>query len=321
MALYIESGADRAVTMCLNVQPGETVVVLSDPGGDAEAAHAVAHAAERAGAAARVIHVDAGVLGADADVASAPTGTLDADVLIGVTRVSLYHSAVGRLAAQRGARVLAMTGCTVAMLTEGAIEADFAEVEPRCVALAEALTEASRLELTTARGTELTALLTGRSAETCTGRATRPGDRTGFPDIEAFIAPLETTASGRLVVDGSTTSHGIVDAPISIEVRDGVARSFEGGAHADEIRALLHGHGSAALVLAEFGFGLNPAARITGNIIEDEATYGTGHVAFGSNVGFGGVNNAPLHQDLVYWKPTLRLDNITVIADGELLLS
>jgi leucyl aminopeptidase (aminopeptidase T) len=321
MALSIESGADRAVTMCLNVTPGETVVVFSDPGGDAGAARAVADAAERAGAVARVVDVAAEILGAEADVASAPPGTMDADVLIGVTSVSLYHSAIGRLAARRGARVLAMTGCTERMLTEGAIEADFAQVEPRCVALAEALTQASRLRLTTARGTELTALLTGRAAETCTGRAVRRGDRTGFPDIEAFIAPLETTACGRLVVDGSSTSHGIVDAPISIEVDDGAARSFEGGAHAAEIEALLHGHGPAALVLAEFGFGLNPAARIIGNIIEDEATYGTGHVAFGSNVGFGGVNNAPLHQDLVYWRPTLRLDDVTVIADGELLLS
>lgn len=321
MALSVKSGADRAVTMCLNVTPGEKVVVFSDPGADADAAHAVAEAAERAGAVTRVIEIEAEVLGAEADVAAAPAGVLDADVLIGVTSVSLYHSAVGRHAAERGARVLAMTGCTERMLTEGAIEADFEQVEPRCVALAEALTQASRLQLTTARGTDLTALLTGRDAETCTGRATRPGDRTGFPDIEAFVAPLETTTNGRLVVDGSSTSHGIVDAPISIEVAEGVARSFDGGAHASEIKALLQGHGPAALVLAEFGFGLNPAARVIGNIIEDEATYGTGHVAFGSNVGFGGINSAPLHQDLVYWKPTLRLDGVTVISDGELLLS
>ncbi len=321
MTLSIESGADRAVVACLGVTPGETVVVLCDPLGDADAAQAVLRAAERAGAKAQLEFVASEVLGAEADPASAPAGVLEVDVMIGVTSVSLYHSAVGRRAAENGARVLAMTGCTAAMLTEGAIEADFAEVEPRCLALAEALSDASRLTLTTAKGTELSAVVTGRRGEACTGRAVRSGDRTGFPDIEAFVAPVEAATNGRLVVDGSSTTFGLVDSPIDIEVIDGIARSFAGGDGAARLEAFLRNHGPAALVLAEFGFGLNPCARVIGNIIEDEATYGTGHVAFGSNVGFGGENVAPLHQDLVYWRPTLILDDVTVIADGELLLS
>jgi leucyl aminopeptidase (aminopeptidase T) len=35
---------------------------------------------------------------------------------------------------------------------------------------------------------------------------------------------------------------------------------------------------------------------------------GTGHIALGSNIHFGGTNAAPLHLDFVYRAPTLWLD-------------
>ena len=48
----------------------------------------------------------------------------------------------------------------------------------------------------------------------------------------------------------------------------------------------------------------------------DEGIYGTGHFALGNNLGFEGKNDAPLHLDMVYWKPTIYLDNQLFMKDG-----
>jgi leucyl aminopeptidase (aminopeptidase T) len=47
--------------------------------------------------------------------------------------------------------------------------------------------------------------------------------------------------------------------------------------------------------LAELGIGTNPAATLTGNVLEDEKVIGTIHLAFGTSAGMGGVNIAGVH--------------------------
>ena len=60
-----------------------------------------------------------------------------------------------------------------------------------------------------------------------------------------------------------------------------------------------------------------PAVR---EIIQDEGKYGP-HAALGNNEGFGGVSSAPIHIDMVYWKPSIWIDGEQVFKDGEILLS
>ena len=72
-------------------------------------------------------------------------------------------------------------------------------------------------------------------------------------------------------------------------------------------------HGEGARVIAEFGIGTNPSARLQGNIITDEKVAGTIHVAIGRNDFLGGKNIAPTHIDGVVSQPT-------VWVDGKLLL-
>jgi len=108
----------------------------------------------------------------------------------------------------------------------------------------------------------------------------------------------------------------VVDAPIRITISRGRALSIEGGG-AERILAALDATGHPdADTLAELAFGLNPEAIIRGVIVEDEGLAGTGHVALGSNVFFGGTSTAPIHLDFVYRRPTLTLDGVVVIQDG-----
>ena len=64
------------------------------------------------------------------------------------------------------------------------------------------------------------------------------------------------------------------------------------------------------------GIGTNYAARLTGVILEDEKAYQTVHIAFGTNIGFGGTNKADCHIDGIIKNPTLYLDDMLVLKDG-----
>jgi leucyl aminopeptidase (aminopeptidase T) len=151
--------------------------------------------------------------------------------------------------------------------------------------------------------------------------ARRPGDATGVPDIEAYIAPVEEDTNGRLVVDGSTSVTGVAKEPIEITIREGVARRIEGGSGARSLRQILQdARSKASLRVGEFGIGLNPLARIRGSIIEDEGALGTAHVALGDNTRLGGRNRAPTHIDLVIKRPHIRFDGTTVLRGRKVTL-
>ena len=97
--------------------------------------------------------------------------------------------------------------------------------------------------------------------------------------------------------------------PRGAHVEQGRATSIEGGEGAAQVRTALEAANDESVYqLAEFAFGLNPEGLIRGVIVEDEGVAGTGHVALGSNIHFGGTNAAPLHLDFVFRDPTLWLD-------------
>jgi aminopeptidase len=64
-----------------------------------------------------------------------------------------------------------------------------------------------------------------------------------------------------------------------------------------------------ARVIGELGIGVNPGARITGNMLEDEKSLGTAHIAFGNNADFPyrGKNNSQIHRDYLFYRPTIEL--------------
>ena len=77
--------------------------------------------------------------------------------------------------------------------------------------------------------------------------------------------------------------------------------------------------GESARVVAEFGIGLNPEARVTGSIVEDEGALGTVHLALGDNLSIGGENRASLHIDMVLRDPVVELDGEAILKGRQLL--
>jgi leucyl aminopeptidase (aminopeptidase T) len=92
---------------------------------------------------------------------------------------------------------------------------------------------------------------------------------------------------------------------------------FEGGKQAEQLSQLIaKTKDPRAYALAEIAIGLNPGGSITGNIIEYESTFGTGHIALGNNTALGGQNPAPIHLDMVFLEPTVELDGKIIVAPG-----
>jgi leucyl aminopeptidase (aminopeptidase T) len=183
------------------------------------------------------------------------------------------------------------------------------------------LTRTKRIRVKNRAGTDLTMDVSGRKGRAITGICRKPGDAEGVPDIEAYIAPVENSVNGRLVIDGSTSVTGLAKNPLVLDIEQGRAKQIRGGAHAAQlVRILRRARSRNAFRVGEFGIGLNPLARIRGAIIEDEAALGTAHIALGDNHRFGGRNRAPIHVDLVLKAPRVELDGRVVLIGRRLLV-
>ncbi|HYY45048.1 MAG TPA: aminopeptidase, partial [Actinomycetota bacterium] len=192
----------------------------------------------------------------------------------------------------------------------------YAAVATRSRAVAEKLSAANRVRVTSEAGTDVTFDLSGRTAIADTGDLTKPGSFGNLPAGEGFIAPVEGATTGRIVFDGAAARYG---EPLVIVIDNGYAVSFEGEA-AQRFRAEIEPRGREAFAVAELGVGTNEAAQLTGDVLEDEKVMGTIHVALGDNHTFGGKVRVASHIDQVVLRPTVTLDGVALLTGGELLL-
>jgi len=202
-----------------------------------------------------------------------------------------------------GARYASMPIFERSMLS-GAMAVDWKELERRTVALAGRLTGAERVRISTPLGTEIEFSIEGRDVLADTGILTEPGAYGNLPAGEAFLAPVEGTANGRLVLEWAPTRR--LQGPVTIEIREGVARSVDGD---DEYAGELWGEIEKTPLagnIAELGIGTNDRATRPDNILETEKILGTVHIALGDNAGFGGVVSVPFHQDFIFYGPTMK---------------
>jgi leucyl aminopeptidase (aminopeptidase T) len=70
--------------------------------------------------------------------------------------------------------------------------------------------------------------------------------------------------------------------------------------------------------VAEFGFGMNPRARLVGNVLEDEKVQGTCYFAFGDNTSLGGHASCGIHVTGVLKKPTVTIGDVDLLDDGDI---
>lgn len=306
---------DTVLIDCMGLKPGESLLVLTDPKRRAIAEALVARARDL-GAETILMEMSERETNGSEPPPAAAAAMLACDVCIAPTTKSASHTAARKDANAKGVRVATMPQITEDML-ERTMAADYKEVRRRSRILAEALTSGSQVHITSPQGTDVTFNIDGRSGISDDGDLTAPGSFGNLPAGEGFIAPVEGKTNGVIAFDGSVWPIGLLERPIVVEIEAGYAVDFS-GPRAEEWLRTMEPHGAAALAVAELGIGTNEAAKVTGNVLEDEKIMGTIHVAFGDNHTFGGTNRVSSHQDGIVLHPTLTIDDKTYVDDGRL---
>ena len=306
---------------CVDVKPGERVLIVTDTRTESAVAWTLLDAAIRLRAQAATITMEARARPGDEPPDHVAAAMRASDVIIAPTSTTLFYSDATRSACQKGSRFIAMTGANYSVLTSRAMYADFQKQEKTVKKIARLLTQAEDVRLTNPAGTNLELSVKGRKAVSNSGLCRKAGEVQGVPDIEVYIAPVEGSTNGTLIIDGSTSVTGIAKKPLSVVIERGTAIKISGGPQADQLQAVLQkARSKAAFRVGELGIGLNPLAHIHGAIIEDEAVLGTAHIALGDNRRFGGNNLAPIHVDLVLRRPRIELDG-KLILDGKRIIA
>jgi leucyl aminopeptidase (aminopeptidase T) len=317
MSAELEKAVRTVVQDCLGISPGEEVLVICNPAtrGLGERLQAEAQEAGADSTLAVIAERDSHAAEPPSPVAAAMGA---ADAVLAPTVQSLSHTAARKVASEVGVRIATLPGVTEEMLAR-VMSADMEELRRRGAAVAAALDSGSEARITCAHGSDLRLGLEGRAAIPDAGELTAPGAFGNLPCGEGFIAPLEGTGEGTLVVDGSIAGVGKVESPAALTVRGGRLTDVAGAAGA-ALLDLLRAHGSDGTNVAELGVGTNEKAILTGNILEDEKILGTAHVAFGASAAIGGTVQVPVHLDCVVLKPTVEIDGEALVRDGELLV-
>jgi hypothetical protein len=158
-----------------------------------------------------------------------------------------------------------------------------------------------------------------------------PGYIGTFPGATTVWGDLEYTANGRIALDAALTFDEPSE-PIVFTIEDGWVTNISGGPEADVMWESAQKHTNATR-LAECGFGLNPkvslipgesrldAARAV-NIMSWSRRAGTFFMAMGGNQLLGGTDpSIATPQFGVVKRPTITAGDITIVKDGRLVMA
>ncbi|MBP5452436.1 MAG: peptidase M17 [Treponema sp.] len=233
------------------------------------------------------------------------------------------------------------------------VQIDYELLRKRCQAICKLYKDALTVHVTAPGGTDVLVPVNDREALVDDGDFSKPGSGGNVPSGEVFISPQlagvgeSKGISGKIVFDGSMTfssGDAMLKTPITVTVSDGFVTDINGGEEAKRLlkdvtaaekEALLmeasgkleKGQGQVysrnARNIGELGIGLNPAANITGNMLEDEKAFRTCHFAIGQN--YDGDAPALIHFDGIVREPTLTINyrdghSYTLIENGSLKL-
>ncbi len=239
------------------------------------------------------------------------------DVAVMPTSRSLSHTQARRKACEGGTRIATLPGITPDVFVR-TLRADWKKLGSLTRKLSGQLSAASSVRITTRAGTELSFGTGGRQAKADDGRLIYKGAFGNLPAGETYMAPLEGTTEGTLVVDGSFPLTGLLQTPLVLKIRKGKAVDVADHPCKAELEQLFKKYGPFARNIAEFGVGTLDSARITGNTLEDEKVKGTCHIALGDNASMGGNVRVQMHLDGILREPTVWLDDKMWMRDGRM---
>ncbi|MBN2570145.1 MAG: aminopeptidase [Deltaproteobacteria bacterium] len=317
--LELMNSADRLVREVIGVTSNDRVLVIADA--DSFVVGKVFSLSCRALGAETVISM----VPMTGEHGSEPPSTIAAamkaaDVVFGTTTHAITHTQARLDAFAAGARFISLRGVTEDMMIKGAMTVDFQELRERTEQVAQKLTSAHEVSVTSAFGTDVTFSISGRTAFVLDGYFHEDYGFATLPPGEAPTCPVEGTTEGVIAFDYSMDGIGRLSQPLKLTVKKGSVTSVSGGT--EEVRFLedLFERIPFARNIAEFAIGTNPRARLIGNLGEDKKLYGTVHFAIGDNKSLGGKVESNIHLDGLILKPSVYLDKKLLVDEGKILL-
>lgn len=318
----LHKNAQTLVSFCGAVKPDERVLLIFDES-TREIETYLTEAAQQATSNVEVVSMSI----ANMHGVEPPTAVVEAmeraDVIFALTKYSLAHTQARFAATNRGARYLSLPQYGLAQLSRPSLDVDFTVWAEKGKILKDILDAGKQVHITTQAGTDLKLTIEGRVANWAPGFCDEPGMLGSPPDIETNVAPLETESTGTLVVDGSIPCEalGLLSGEVTVTLSGGSIQTIDGSAEGTKLSRMFDEvPDPKQKVLAEFGIGLNPEARLCGLMLEDEGCLGTVHFGFGSNITIGGQNKTNFHLDMVIRKPTVEVDGKRIMEEGALLV-
>jgi len=244
-----------------------------------------------------------------------------ADVVVALANNSTSHTQFRFLVNAAGGRFASLPHFDPEMFFTS-MRVDWHALAERTKRLAAAVNEATEILLETPNGTRMRFGKAGRQAKGDDGILTAPGSFGNLPAGEVYLAPLEGTSEGVMVVEYGPTRKLLT--PLELVVHNGMVTGIRGD---DPVRSWLEerfAESEKNRNIAELGIGTNDRATRPDNILEAEKILGTIHIALGDNSGFGGTVQTPFHEDYVFYRPTLTAkaadgSSRVLLRDGTLL--
>jgi len=316
--------AKQVTHTCMDIRRGENVLIVCDPttGEIGQALHKAA--TERSE---RVLLIVMPKGRHHGEEPPAPVANLmrQQQIVIAPTRYSLTHTRAIRSAIKEGARVATMPGLTNEMFINGGMTADFNEIKKNLAGLSSVLRRKKLVHVKDSNGTNVEFEILWKDWKlNDNGICNRPRMITNLPAGKAFVMPKEGSMNGTIVIDGSWEST-LLEEPLELTIENGIVIDIKGDSTAAQIRQQF-GEAASRLrtrdresvwTVAEFGFGMNPMARLTGHVLEDEKRQGTCYFSIGDNTSLGGTAAVGIHIPGVITKPSVWLDDSQVLDEGK----
>jgi leucyl aminopeptidase (aminopeptidase T) len=215
------------------------------------------------------------------------------------------------------------------MLLE-AINADYAAVSKRGEKLREMLKAAKQIRVTSPAGTDFTfSPAPGRDVYVDDGIVTEEKAKSklfaqkvaALPGGNVFLAPLETSANGRVAVPKMRCRLNPMN-DVGFEFKNGSMQNFKAATNGECFQETMQPYNGPKDMFGAIWFGLNPSLRV----VEDgKANFrpfnaaGMVYVGVGDNRVYGGANNADTGYSFPITNATVTIDGKTVIKDGKLI--
>ncbi len=286
----MKAAAKMVVKTCMDIRRGENVLVVCDPS-TSEIGQALHEAASKISDRTLLIIMPKGRHHGEEPPRPVANLMRQQQVVMAPTKFSLTHTKARIQASKDGARIATMPGMTIKLFTEGGMAADFSKIRDLISELGGMLRRKREVHITSESGTDVSFEVDWKKwNKEDSGICNRPQMVTNLPAGKVFTNPKSGTMNGTIVVDGSCDAD-ILTEPLTLTIEEGIVVDVKGGSAAANIR---QSFGEVAKKLrtreqdllwtvAEAGFGVNPNARLLGNLLEDEKVLGTFYFSIGDS--------------------------------------